>query len=1297
MSDHGLKRTYHVGIDVGLRSVGFAAIEVTADGTPIRVLNMETVIHDGGVDPTANKSAGTRRAVSGTTRRMRRLVRRRRVRLHELDRVLRALGWPEVSLARPSAGSGASTGGGAEREALTDPWFPWRARAELLAGYVPDDTRRLQLLSVAVRHMARHRGWRNPYMTVETLKRVDVPSKEFRSLVNAIASKLQIWTPPAEGDDGRSNPLLDLSVAEVVQRARHLDIESREVVNPKTGEVTTYWDVRRKLRGKPETGKDGRIREGLLQGKIHQSDNVRELRRILEVQRMAGAPGLTESTEGTWRSDDRVALADTLIDAVFAARTPKGSAKERVGADSLDRYERQQLGLPLDRVERRAEKASLAFQRFRIVSLVANLRLALPGEPERALTAAERRIVTEFLWNAPVDDEHEAPSWTAVAGALGVDRRTLKGTAKQTEDGDRASAAPPYNVTERRIQACGVVELVAWWNGAPETEREAMLEVLGNGSGSGADEDAIARAKERLEELTEESMGKIDNIKLPAGRAAYSAKTMRRLTERMLSSEDDLSTARQRVFGVSPDWKPPADPIGLPVGNPAVDRVLKIVNRYLLAATAAWGTPTVVNIEHAREGFLSESAARDLDRENSARHEANLLMRVEASLAVAHPEWTVTQVRDGARRAVADKRAVHAKRADTSADQRYEYVDSVARMRAWKRQNGTCLYCGTPLSYTTFELDHIVPRAGVGATNTQDNLAAVCRPCNASKGKLPFAIWANSGLREGVSITGALERVNQMQFFDQDNAGDRRSRAFRTRQAFRARLQKATEDEPIDTRSMESVGWMANELRHRVESWFAEQNAKQSSAGGVPIETRVGVYRGGVTAEARRAAGIEGRILLIGGTPGKTRLDRRHHAVDAAVIAMIRQGAAQSAITKQKVAAQARQAAGREDWQTAKAIAAAEGMAEWDVTHVLAVRDNLRRARALEMRPGTERSEHEPSWRTYKGANPDLWDAWTGQMRVLADLISDELADDRVPVFELLRLKAGSSQAHEDKVRSFEKERRAGYKLVGAAWSCADIDRSATPQQWLALTRHPDYSDAAGLPEDPARRVRVQNRWFEGTERLPLFPPGLGCVAVRDGYAELGASFHHARIYRCQNSQKAPKSGRLKVFYALVRVYQLDLLPFRGMAGLDLFSVPLGPETISWRTAEPRLREAVADGRAEYVGWIVAGDELTLDLSTQTSGQVGEVMAAFPGTVTWVVTGLRDTKLCLHPRLLSGEGLPETASASVRSVVAGDDGWRPSVTVVFRDCRARVVRRDILGRPRRSGRAGLPRCWQAEP
>ena len=68
-------RHYRIGIDVGLNSVGLAAIEVDDDGKPVRILNAQSVIHDGGVDPTKRGKAITRKNISGGARRMRRMLR----------------------------------------------------------------------------------------------------------------------------------------------------------------------------------------------------------------------------------------------------------------------------------------------------------------------------------------------------------------------------------------------------------------------------------------------------------------------------------------------------------------------------------------------------------------------------------------------------------------------------------------------------------------------------------------------------------------------------------------------------------------------------------------------------------------------------------------------------------------------------------------------------------------------------------------------------------------------------------------------------------------------------------------------------------------------------------------------------------------------------------------------------------------------------------------------------------------------------------------------------------------------
>jgi CRISPR-associated endonuclease Csn1 len=313
----------------------------------------------------------------------------------------------------------------------------------------------------------------------------------------------------------------------------------------------------------------------------------------------------------------------------------------------------------------------------------------------------------------------------------------------------------------------------------------------------------------------------------------------------------------------------------------------------------------------------------------------------------------------------------------------------------------------------------------------------------------------------------------------------------------------------------------------------------------------------------------------------------------------------------------------------------------------------------------------------------------------LADLIQQHLEKDQVPVFEFLRLRPGSSSGHEDTVRKTDKAR------VGEELSVQLIDRSATPQQWVALTRHPDFDRTNGLPADSSRRIRIKNRWYEADDEIEFFPTSAGCVAVRGGYAELGSSFHHARIYRCT---KKRASGGAKTFYAMMRVYNIDLLPFHNQK-VDLFTVELPPQCMSQRTSEGRLREALNAGEATQIGWMVVGDELVLDMSSQQSGAIGTFLEQFPGTTHWVLQSLfAPSRIHLRPRILAGEGVmseekPGDGKRNLVSVPASTykilngQGFRPSVDVIFGKCRPTIVRRNILGGIRIHSAGHLPVTW----
>lgn len=115
------QRRYNVGFDVGLNSLGFAAIEIDEQGMPIRILKAASEIHDGGVDPNTQKTGDSRRSQAGIARRTRRMRRRRKARLERLDKTLTKLGFPIVN------------------ESSLHGFDVWKIRALAASGFIEDD------------------------------------------------------------------------------------------------------------------------------------------------------------------------------------------------------------------------------------------------------------------------------------------------------------------------------------------------------------------------------------------------------------------------------------------------------------------------------------------------------------------------------------------------------------------------------------------------------------------------------------------------------------------------------------------------------------------------------------------------------------------------------------------------------------------------------------------------------------------------------------------------------------------------------------------------------------------------------------------------------------------------------------------------------------------------------------------------------------------------------------------------------------------------------------------------------
>ncbi len=429
---------------------------------------------------------------------------------------------------------------------------------------------------------------------------------------------------------------------------------------------------------------------------------------------------------------------------------------------------------------------------------------------------------------------------------------------------------------------------------------------------------------------------------------------------------------------------------------------------------------------------------------------------------------------------------------------------------------------------------------------------------------------------------------------------------------------------------------MARELAHRIEQRYRIPLGQSATA----IDTsegedadsenkvKVRVFNGSITAAARRASGFEGRVNLIGGR-GKTRLDRRHHAMDAATIAMMRPAVAQT----------------------------------------LVERENLRRGQIM--------AGGEQNWKSWKGstfAQQKIYAVWLEQMRYLAEIYNQALADDQIPVFSNFRLRLGDGKLHEEVKKLHSKQ-------LGDAWSMNDIDRAETPALWCALTRLPDFVWAEGLPANPERKIVVNGSHFAADDSVGIFPTNAPTMKLRNGCVEVGTSIHHARIYRIL--------GRKKPVYAMLRVFTVDL---PNKAGVDLFQVHLPEQSISMRNAEMKLREAFREGNAKYLGWLVVDDELELDLSAERKGAIAELLSEYPGISHWSVDGFpMKITLRLRPLYLAGEGMPEDALPGTKEILQGR-GWWPAINKLFNAAKPRVIRRDVLGNIRDNS-SRLPNSW----
>lgn len=618
-----------------------------------------------------------------------------------------------------------------------------------------------------------------------------------------------------------------------------------------------------------------------------------------------------------------------------------------------------------------------------------------------------------------------------------------------------------------------------------------------------------------------------------------------------------------------------------------------------------------MNIEHTREGLKSASLLEE-ERERWEEFEARREIRQKEMykrLGISGPFRRSDQVR-------------------------YEILDL---------QDCACLYCGNEINFQTFEVDHIIPRVDASSDSRRTNLAAVCHSCNSAKGGLAFGQWVKLGdCPSGVSLEGAIKRVRS---WSKDRLGLTEKAMGKRKREVISRLKTEMPYEEFDGRSMESVAWMAIELKKRIEGYFRSDRAVRYDG------VRVNAYSGRLTACARRAAHVDKKVHLIRlkGDNGhhKNRFDRRNHAMDALVIALMTPA----------------------------------------IARTIGIREDRRESQQL-----THAFE---SWKNYLGSEERMierWESWIRDLEYSCDLLNELIDADKIPVTENLRLR-NSGKLHADQPESLKKARKGSKRsrpqryVLGDAIPADVINRVADPGLWTALVRSSDYAPDSGLPKDPQREMQLRGRRIDSSYQVRYFPTDSPALAVQGGYVRL--EFHHVRLYRIDGK---------KPTYALLRVCAIDLA---GLSHVDVFSEPLKQSSISMRSADPKLKEAMNAGRAEQIGWLVLGDEIQIVPSMFPKQSIGKFLNECGAISSWRVAAFKTpSKITLKPRLLSNEPLLKAARMKERGIeftvseavekIMKKTGWVVEINVLLKSGSIRVVRRNVLGEERTSSRTGLP-------
>lgn len=486
---------------------------------------------------------------------------------------------------------------------------------------------------------------------------------------------------------------------------------------------------------------------------------------------------------------------------------------------------------------KRARVGHRLVQRFRIAQEVANIRLIAPDGAERSLSAEEMaKVRAELERKEKLEFEAERNRLSQFHKLLGLDASVDVNFSRA-----RRSYLKGNDVEIKFRKALGET-----WETLTEDQKNALNELVLDE----LDDDRLMERAQAEFHLSPEEAQRLTELSLPDGMGRVSLEAIRKLlphlengkslTEAIQAVGYDKRHERARTYDLlpfppgtrfAPEREKELIEQGLllanttEITNPVVRKALFEVRKLVNAIIKKYGKPRRIVVELARDTTGSIEQRNEIAREQRNREKENKRFAEELEeLGISEPSRT-----------------------------------DIIKYRLWQECNKTCPYSGQPITFEQLflngevEIEHIVPFTR-SLDDSFANKTLCFREWNQKKGdRTPYEAFAKS---DPEAYEKMLQRVRAF------------SSEYRSQKLRRFRQETVELDECV-ARQLNDTRYIARQVRSYLQLL------------GVPVN----VTRGQVTAALRRHWGLN-TILSPDGSDEKNRMDHRHHAVDAAVIAM---------------------------------------------------------------------------------------------------------------------------------------------------------------------------------------------------------------------------------------------------------------------------------------------------------------------------------------------------------------------------------------------------------------------------